>query len=95
MVGKVPIFGNSLATYPTSCPVLKTNGSGDRLVEFNKTDGNLFRYQHLGKAGSPAYLDTLEQITRCAKIEALDRAIEALNQGLKDLIEETSQYRQQ
>lgn len=36
-----------------------------------------------------------EQITRRAKIEALDRSIEALNFGLKDLIEETSKYRQQ
>jgi hypothetical protein len=60
-----------------------------------KTDGKLSRYQHLGKAGSPAYLDALEQITRRAKIEALDRSIEALNQGLKDLVEETSKYRQQ
>ncbi|WP_199336104.1 hypothetical protein [Nostoc sp. FACHB-110] len=52
------------------------------------------RYQHLGKAGSPAYLNALEQITRRAKIEALDRSIESLNLGLKDLIEETSKYRQ-
>ena len=59
-----------------------------------KTDGKLSRYQHLGKAGSPAYLDALEQITRRAKIEALDRSIESLNLGLKDLIEETSKYRQ-
>lgn len=27
--------GNSLATYPTLRTVLKTNGSGDRFVEFN------------------------------------------------------------
>ena len=52
-------------------------------------------YQYLGKAGSPAYLDALEQITRRAKIEALDWSIESLNLGLKDLIEETSKYRQQ
>lgn len=60
-----------------------------------KTDGKLSRDQHLGKAGSPPYLDALEQITRRAKIEALDRAIESLNLGLKDLIAETSKYRQQ
>lgn len=60
-----------------------------------KTDGKLSRYQHLGKAGSQAYIDALEQITRRAKIEALDRSIESLNQGLKDLIEETAKYRQQ
>lgn len=49
----------------------------------------------MGKAGSQAYIDALEQITRRAKIEALDRSIEALNQRLKDLVEETSKYRQQ
>ncbi|MEJ1930321.1 hypothetical protein WDZ92_08545 [Nostoc sp. NIES-2111] len=59
-----------------------------------KTDGKLSRYQHLGKAGSQAYIDALQQITRRAKIEALDRSIESLNLGLKDLIEETSKYRQ-
>ncbi|MEH2356793.1 hypothetical protein [Nostoc sp.] len=52
------------------------------------------RYQHLGKAGSQPYIHALEQITRRAKIEALDRSIESLNLGLKDLIEETSKYRQ-
>ena len=57
-----------------------------------KTDGKLSRYQHLGKAGSKAYIDALEQILNRAKIEALDRSIEILNQGLKDLIEETSKY---
>ncbi|BBD60705.1 hypothetical protein NIES2109_65330 (plasmid) [Nostoc sp. HK-01] len=59
-----------------------------------KTDGKLSRYQHLGKSGSQAYIDALEQITRRAKIQALDRSIESLNLGLKDLIEETSKYRQ-
>ncbi|GAX37370.1 hypothetical protein [Nodularia sp. NIES-3585] len=35
----------------------------------------------------------LEQITARAKIEALARSIETLNQGLKDLLEETSKYK--
>ncbi|MGF1991844.1 MAG: hypothetical protein RMY62_028810 [Nostoc sp. ZfuVER08] len=43
----------------------------------------------MDKAGSQTYIDVLEQITRCAKIEALERSIEALKLGLKDLIEET------
>ncbi|WP_375514819.1 hypothetical protein [uncultured Nostoc sp.] len=57
-----------------------------------KTDGKLSKYKHLGKAGSKAYIDALEQILNRAKIKALDRSIEILNQGLKDLIEETSKY---
>ncbi|ODH02083.1 hypothetical protein A4S05_02770 [Nostoc sp. KVJ20] len=32
----------------------------------------------------------IEQITARTKIEALDRSIETLKQGLKDLVEETS-----
>ena len=56
------------------------------------TDGKLSKYKHLGKAGSQAYMDALEQITARTKIEALDRSIEALKQGLKDLVEETSKY---
>lgn len=57
------------------------------------TDGKLSKYKHLGKAGSQAYLEALEQITARAKIEALARSIETLNQGLKDLLEETSKYK--
>ncbi|KAB8330446.1 hypothetical protein SD80_029885 [Scytonema tolypothrichoides VB-61278] len=57
-----------------------------------KTDGKLSKYKHLGKAGSPAYLEAIEQITARAKISALDRSIETLKQGLKDLVEETSKY---
>ncbi|MBN3923325.1 hypothetical protein [Nostoc sp. NMS4] len=57
-----------------------------------RLDGKSSRYKHLGKAGSQAYLEAVEQIFLRAKIEALDRSIETLNQGLKDLIEETSKY---
>lgn len=58
-----------------------------------KTNGKLSKYKHLGKAGSQAYLDALEQITARAKIEALARSIDTLNQGLKDLLEESSKYK--
>ncbi|MBG1262454.1 hypothetical protein [Nostoc commune] len=52
----------------------------------------LFGLRHLGKAGSQAYIDAIEQITARTKIEVLDRSIEALKQGLEDLVEETSKY---
>ncbi|MBO3463546.1 hypothetical protein G7B40_039010 [Aetokthonos hydrillicola Thurmond2011] len=58
-----------------------------------KTSGKLSKYKHLGKAGSLAYLEALKQITARAKIEALARSIETLNQGLKDLLEETFKYK--
>jgi hypothetical protein len=61
-------------------------------IFLTKTDGKLSRYKHLGKPGSPAYLDAIEQITARAKIEALDRSIETLKQSLKDLVQETSKY---
>ncbi|MDZ8110350.1 MAG: hypothetical protein RM338_32790 [Nostoc sp. DedQUE12a] len=57
-----------------------------------RSDGKLSLYKHLGKAGSQAYIDAIEQITAKTKFEALDRSIEALKQGLKDLVEETSKY---
>ncbi|MEH2418065.1 hypothetical protein [Nostoc sp.] len=31
-------------------------------IFLTKTDGKVSRYQHLGKAGSQAYLDALEQL---------------------------------
>ncbi|GAX44261.1 hypothetical protein NIES4075_52790 [Tolypothrix sp. NIES-4075] len=58
-----------------------------------KTNGKLSKYKHLGKAGSKAYLDAVGQILNRAKIEALDRSIETLKLGLKDLVEETSKYK--
>lgn len=57
-----------------------------------RSDGKLSKYKHLGKPGSQAYMDAIEQMTARTKIEALDRSIEALKQGLKDLVEETSKY---
>ncbi|MCL6754700.1 hypothetical protein KBT16_28455 [Nostoc sp. CCCryo 231-06] len=54
-----------------------------------RNDGKLSKYKDLGKAGSQGYIDAVEQITARTKIEALDRSIEALKQGLKDLVEET------
>lgn len=57
------------------------------------TEGKLSKYKHLGKAGSKKYIDALSQITARSRIDALDRSIETLNQGLKDLIEETSKYK--
>jgi len=47
----------------------------------------------LGKAGSQAYLDTVEQVARRAKIEGLQQAIDTLRQGLSDLTEEASKYK--
>jgi len=58
-----------------------------------KSDGKLSKYKHLGKAGSQEYLDALEQINRRTKVEALDRSLETISQGLKDLLEETSKYK--
>lgn len=58
-----------------------------------KSDGKLSKYKHLGKAGSQEYLDALEQINRRTKVEALDRSLETIKQGLQDLLEETSKYK--
>ncbi|EKE96531.1 MULTISPECIES: hypothetical protein [unclassified Tolypothrix] len=54
--------------------------------------GKLSKYKHLSQAGSQAYIDAIEQITARTKIEVLDCSLEALKQGLKDLVEEISKY---
>jgi hypothetical protein len=46
------------------------------------------KYKHLGKAGSPAYLDAVASVLRRAKIEGLSRAIQTLKSGLMDLADE-------
>ncbi len=46
------------------------------------------KYKHLGKAGSPAYLDAVASVLRRAQIEGLSRAIQTLKSGLMDLADE-------
>lgn len=60
-----------------------------------KTEGKGSRYKHLGKASSKAYLEAVGQILLRAKIEALDRSIETLKQGLEDLVEGASKYKKE
>ena len=55
----------------------------------------LSRYKHLGKAGSKACLEAVEQVARRAQIEGIQRAIETLKQGLSDLAEEAAKYKKQ
>ena len=46
------------------------------------------KYKHLGKAGSPAYLDGVASVLRRTQIEGLSRAIQTLKSGLMDLADE-------
>ena len=46
------------------------------------------KYKHLGKAGSPAYLDAVASVLHRAQIEGLERAIQTLKSGLMDLADE-------
>lgn len=46
------------------------------------------RYKHLGKAGSPAYLEGVAQVLRRTQIDGLERAIQTLKSGLMDLADE-------
>jgi hypothetical protein len=46
------------------------------------------KYKHLGKAGSPAYLDGVASVLRRAQIDGLERAIQTLKAGLMDLADE-------
>lgn len=49
------------------------------------------RYKHLGKAGSQAYLEAVNQIVRRATYEGLQQAISTLRAGLADLSEEAAE----
>jgi hypothetical protein len=46
------------------------------------------KYKHLGKAGSPAYLEGVASVLRRAQIDGLSRAIQTLKAGLMDLADE-------
>lgn len=46
------------------------------------------KYKHLGKAGSPAYLEGVASVLRRAQIDGLSRAIQTLKSGLMDLADE-------
>ncbi|BAY59950.1 hypothetical protein NIES22_00060 [Calothrix brevissima NIES-22] len=59
-----------------------------------KTKGKYTKYQHLGKAGSQAYLMAVLAVATRAKIEGLQRAIDTLLQGSADLMSEAEKYKQ-
>ena len=46
--------------------------------------------KYIGKAGSEAYLKAIEMLYRRGQIEAIERAINTLSQGLEDLVEEAT-----
>ncbi len=56
--------------------------------------GKLSRYKHLGKAGSPAYLEAVSQLVRRDKIEGLGQAIKTLKAGLADSVDHKVSFRE-
>ena len=55
---------------------------------FPTAGGKMSRYKHLGKAGSPAYLEAVRQIVLRTQIDGLEQAINTLKAGWGDLCEE-------
>lgn len=55
---------------------------------FPSQRGKPSRYQHLGKAGSSAYLKAVRQIVQRGIVNALSQGISTLKTGLEDLVEE-------
>jgi hypothetical protein len=49
--------------------------------------------KYIGKAGSEAYLKAVEMLYRRGQIEAMERAIKTLSQGLEDLVEEATRFK--
>jgi hypothetical protein len=55
---------------------------------FPSQRGKPSRYQHLGKAGSAAYIKAVRQIVKRGIVDALKQGISTLQAGLEDLVEE-------
>ncbi|OKH34392.1 hypothetical protein NIES2101_39100 [Calothrix sp. HK-06] len=52
-----------------------------------QTPNKLSKYKHLGKAGSPAHIDAVMQVTRRMQIDTLKNTIHSLRQNWIDLYE--------
>ena len=57
---------------------------------FVSQKGEASSSKYIGKAGSEAYLKAIEMLYRRGQIEAIERAIKTLSQGLEDLVEEAT-----
>jgi prefoldin subunit 5 len=55
---------------------------------FPTKQGKPSRYQHLGKAGSLAYIKAVEQIVKRGQVNALEQGISTLKAGLEELVAE-------
>jgi hypothetical protein len=61
---------------------------------FVNSKGKRSSSKYIGKAGSQAYLDAVSMVARRGQIEAIERAINTLSQGLEDLVEEATRFTQ-
>jgi hypothetical protein len=52
--------------------------------------GHSSRYQYIGKAGSPAFLEAVSMMRNRTKIAALQQVLHTLELGREDLLEEAS-----
>ena len=59
---------------------------------FVNSKGKPSSSKYIGKAGSKAYLDAVSMVARRGQIEAIERAINTLSQGLEDLVEEATRF---
>ena len=59
---------------------------------FVNSKGKRSSSKYIGKAGSEAYLDAVTTVARRGQIEAIERAINTLSQGLEDLVEEATRF---
>lgn len=57
---------------------------------FVTPSGNFSRYQYIGKAGSPAFLEAVEMMKNRTQISALQQVLHTLELARLDLVEEAS-----
>lgn len=65
--------------------------AGEQIFVSQKGERSSSKY--IGKAGSEAYLKAVEMLCRRGQIEALERVIKVLSQGLSDLVEEATRLK--
>jgi hypothetical protein len=59
---------------------------------FVNSKGKPSSSKYIGKAGSQAYLNAVSMVALRGQIEAIERAINTLSEGLEDLVEEATRF---
>ena len=60
--------------------------ASEPIFQTGQGEGKLSKYKHLGKAGSPAHISAVLQVTKRNQIEALQRGINSMTDSWLDVV---------